>query len=307
MLSRVVETLYWMARHIERAENIARLINVNNNLLLDLPKNVTPGWEPLIDIIGARPAFLEQHSEINERNALKFLVADSRSPSSIVNCISNARENARTVRDILPKEVWHAINALYLFTKENQQQGINKRDRAAFMEYIIQRCQAIYGALHGTMIHDAGFAFVQLGLLVERADMSSRIIDVRSQNLVDRQDPSFDNIQWISVLLSLSAYQMYRQECRIQVKREDVLGFLLKNNKFPRSIGYCLDQTANILATLPAPEKPTKAVKKAMKLINGASLNTLKQQELNAFIDDMQIEFANLHNSISRQYFLPVD
>lgn len=306
MLSRVVETLYWTGRYIERAEDIARLIDVNNHLLLDLPKGVSTGWEPLIDIIGGREQFLQNYSDFQERKALKFLITQEQSPSSILSSLWSARENARTVRDILPPEVWQGLNALYHYAKDNQQEGINKRGRASYLENIIRQTQGIQGTLAGTMNHDSGYQFAYMGQLIERADMTSRIIDVRSTNLLSIDDSSFDKIQWVSVLHSLSAHQTYRQDRGVQVRRPDILNFLFKSETFPRSVLFCLNEVKATLQKQPNSEGCIDAVNYACHRLHDVSAEGLRHSDLQQFVDDLQVDIARLHNVIAANYFLPV-
>src|SRR5690606_8592439 len=214
MLARVAEALFWMSRYLERAENMARLINVNANLLLDIPKKTTLGWEPLIDITGTRDVYLQQNDNFDERTVLKYLVSDASSPVSIANSLSYARENARTIRDVIPREAWEQINALNYFAKDQLASGLSKRGRFSYLKEIILRNQTITGLLAGTMNQDQGYLFIRMGRNLERADMTSRIVDVRTANLLTGENLElrpFENIQWMSVLKSLTAYQMYRQ------------------------------------------------------------------------------------------------
>ena len=131
MLSRVAETLYWTARYVERAENVARLVNVNNLTLMDLPKGVSPGWEPLIDIIGSRENYLENHDSFDDQQVIAYLTVGKDNPSSIINSISMARDNCRTIRDIVPKEMWEAINQLNLSLADRESTFVSKRGRFA--------------------------------------------------------------------------------------------------------------------------------------------------------------------------------
>ena len=143
MLSRVAENVYWMARYIERAENTARVIMVNTNLLLDLPKHVQLGWQPIIEILGTEQTYLEQHGDYDERQVLKYLISDPDSPSSILNSLHHARENARTVRDIIPRETWERINDLYLYARSSALSGYSKKGRFDYMQKIILGTQTI--------------------------------------------------------------------------------------------------------------------------------------------------------------------
>ena len=154
MLSRVAENIYWMARCIERAENTARLVSVNANLLLDLPRGVQLDWEPLITIVGMNQPFRERYSEASERNVMRFLIGDQNNPNSILSSLRNARENCRTVRDIVPRSGWERLNELFLYAKDNVNSGLTKGGRYAYLTRIITGSQGISGLLSGTMARD---------------------------------------------------------------------------------------------------------------------------------------------------------
>lgn len=253
MLSRVAENIYWMARYIERAENTARLVMVNTNLLLDLPRGLQPEWQPIIEILGTEAVFLQNNEEFNERSVLKFLIADPQSPSSILYSLQLARENARTIRDIIPREGWEQVNDLYLMAKNNAASGYTKKGRYDYLKNIVLGAQTITGLLAGTMLHDIGYDFLKMGRNLERAEMTTRIIDVRSANLLEEHEglAPYENIQWMSVLKSLTAYQMYRRTIQVRVRRKDVLKFLLKDKQFPRSFFHNLLEVKSCLQGLP--------------------------------------------------------
>lgn len=305
MLSRVAENIYWMARYVERAENTARLIMVNTNLLLDLPKGLQPGWQPIMEILGTEEYFLEHYDEVNERTVLKFLIADPKSPCSIIQSLQMARENARTIRDIIPREGWEQINNLYLIAKKNAVSGYSKRGRYDYLKRIVQGTQAMTGLLAGTMLHDVGYEFLRMGRNLERAEMTTRIIDVRSANLLEEHEglSPFDNIQWMSVLKSLSAYQMYRRTIQVRVRRRDVLKFLLKDKQFPRSFFHCLLQVKSCLQGLPRSEDAVVLLNEVGKKVLRADQAILQQDELHRFIDELQVGLAELHQSITQTYF----
>ncbi|MCC2607489.1 alpha-E domain-containing protein [Planctobacterium marinum] len=306
MLARVVETIYWMARYVERAENMARLINVNNNLLLDLPKGVSLGWEPLIDIVGERDAYCAVHSNFNERTVMKFLLERNESSQVSLNyCLWAARENARTVRDILPREAWERLNSLYHFGKENVAEGVNKKRRFAYLEEVIFRIQSFYGLIEGSLNHDESYLFFRMGCDLERAEMTSRIVDVRSANLVNEEESEpFQNIQWMSVLKSMDAYQMYRQNMNVKVKRAQVLSFLMQSETFPRSILFCINDIGERLADLPRNDMPLRQLMKVKRRVAEQEVQNLRQQALHDVIDDIQLELSKVHNAVNEHYFL---
>ncbi|TEW54883.1 alpha-E domain-containing protein [Psychromonas sp. RZ22] len=305
MLSRVGETLYWVSRYIERAENVARLINVNNMLMMDLPKGVSTGWEPLIDIIGARTAYQETHTDFSEPKALRYLLVGKDNYSSILNSIISARENARTIRDVIPRDVWEEINTLYYYVKDNQSEGLSKRGRFAYLKKIIGAAHQIFGALDATINHDVGYTFIRLGLMIERADMTSRILDIRSETLIVSEEAKpFENIQWISLLRSLSAYQMYRQEMGVRVQRPDVIKFVLHSQVFPRSIMYCLQEVKALVGPLPNSTEIMVSIDKAIDELKADDVGVLKKGYLHDYMDQIQIKLASIHNDLAELYFL---
>lgn len=306
MLSRVAENIYWMARYIERAENTARMIMVNTNLILDLPKGVMPGWQPIIEILGCEESFQEQNSDFEERTVLKFLIADVNSSNSILSALRLARENARTIRDIIPREAWERINDMYHSAKSNAQSGYSRKGRYAYLQQIIQGAQTNTGLLAGTMLHDMGYDFLKIGRNLERADMTTRIIDVRSADLLTEHESltPFENIQWMSVLKSLTAYQMYRRTVQERVNRPDVLKFLLKDKTFPRSFFHALLEVKSCLKHLPRNESLIGKLNEVGKKVLRVDQAILKQDELHQFIDELQLGLAELHNGISDNYFL---
>ena len=311
MLSRVAENLYWLGRCIERAENTARLVNVNANLLLDLPRGIAPGWQPLIAITGSEAAYQERYADYEERNVLRFLVGDPAYHSSILSSLVAARENARTIRDIVPREVWELINELYLYARDNVQSGLSKRGRHGFLSHVIEAAQATAGTVDGTMSHDAGYRFLCAGRMIERADMTTRIVDVRSASLLSVEDSAsllpFDTVQWVSVLKSLTAYQMYRRKMQVRVRRADALRFLLQDTEFPRAFYHCASAAEENLARLPRSESACKALATVKRAVRRADITALavSGEKLHAFVDRLQIGLGRTHGQIADTWFLP--
>lgn len=302
MLSRVAETLYWTARYIERADNIARLVNVNNLLLMDLPKGISSRWEPVLDIIGSRDDFSKHFQEASEKNVLKFLTVDKRNPSSILNCITGARDNMRTIRDVVPREVWEIVNRLDLHIKETSNNFTSKRGRTKSLEDVVSQSLLIFGTMEATMSHDSGYYFWRIGSALERADMTSRIIDVRTA-FSSQQELPFENIQWISVLHSLSAYQMYRQRMGVRVLPKGVLNFMLYDEHFPRSIYWCLSAMNRYVHQLPSPDEMIARISHSIADLDAENVEKIEGKKLHDFIDELQIDFADIHDQLAEQYF----
>jgi uncharacterized alpha-E superfamily protein len=310
MLARTVESVYWLSRYLERAENTARIIGVNTNLLLDLPGGIAPGWLPLVDISGSRAEFDREYgggaARAEERDVVRFLIADKANPGSICASLHYARENARTLREILPTETWELLNEFIGECTRNVESAINKRTRFDFLKRIVITLQTIAGMLDGTMNRNDAFTFSQLGRNLERADMTSRIVDVRSAQLLPAETPElrpFESVQWMSVLKSLSGYQMYRLRMRTRVKRVDVLQFLLRDDQFPRSCQFCLMQLERSLDALPRSEGVLEVLAAAARFVENAPLATLDQPGLHQLIDRLQLHINNVHNMIAEIYF----
>lgn len=310
MLARVVENVYWLSRYLERAENTARIIGVNTNLLLDLPGGMAPGWLPLVDISGSRADFDKQYgaraARGEERDVVHFLIADKANPGSICSSLHWARENARTLREILPSEAWELLNQFFSEFSANLATGISKRTRFDFLKRIVVTLQTITGMLDGTMNRNDAYTFMVLGRNLERADMTSRIVDVRSAQLLPAETPElrpFESVQWMSVLKSLSGYQMYRLKVRARVRRADVLEFLLRDAEFPRSCRFCLKQLEDSLTPLPRGEGVLEVLDTAARFIDRAPLATVDQPGLHELIDRLQLHINNVHDMIAGIYF----
>jgi uncharacterized alpha-E superfamily protein len=308
VLSRVAENIYWLARYLDRAENTARLVNINSNLLLDLPPGHRPGWLALIDITGSRELFDARKMRTEERDIVHFLIADLDNPGSILSSVRSARENARTLRDVLPNEVWEHMNELFMETKDALPAALSKRTRFHFLQRIIRGMQTLTGELEGTMSRNDAFTLLMLGRHLERADMTSRIIDVRSAQLFPADAPGFqpfDTIQWLNLLKSLSGYQMYRLSRRTRVSRSAVLEFVLRDSQFPRACLFCLKQVEHFLSALPRSAGVLEGVAGACRFLDTAKLATVDQPGLHALIDQLQLHIMVVHEGIAQAYFPP--
>jgi uncharacterized alpha-E superfamily protein len=307
MLSRVAENLYWMARYLERAENTARLINTTTQVLLDLPKGASFGWDILLKVVGLDKLFDEHYREADEANIMRFLIQDELNPSALVSSINCARENSRTFREILPKEFWERVNGLYLFMRENAARAAQSRaQRYEVLNQVIERCQSLTGLLMGCMSHDLAYQFIELGRNLERADMTTRIVDINSAVLLPRWDASLGPLQerlWMAVLKALSAYQMYRRHVNVHVDGQAVLNFLLLDPHFPRSVRHCLGEIDECLAALPNHADTLKAVRRAWRRLAGLRWEGLTPAVLHEYLDQTQTDLGAIHLAVSNQYF----
>lgn len=307
MLSRVAENIYWLARYLERAENTARLLAANATLHLDLPRGITPAWEPVIAMAGARELFEQHHLDYSEKQVVRFMIGYEKNPSAILSSLHAARENARTIRDYLPREAWELINKHHLDAAEQLDEGVSKRGRHEYLKRIILSSQTLNGMLAGTMNHDQGYSFLLLGRNIERADMTTRIIDVRTENLLPTESAElqpFETIQWVSLLRSLSGYQMYRRSMQARVRRGDVLIFLFQSQDFPRSIRHNLCNIERSLKTLPNHGPAVRILYEIKTKILSTEVEKMKCSPLHNFIDQVQIALDQVHSEIKNTWFL---
>ena len=229
MLSRVANSVYWMCRYIERAENIARFVSVNLNLLLDLPLDASLQWSPMIATTGDQKRFEKSYQQYSQENVVRFLTFDRQNPNSIISCLHAARENARSVREIISTEMWEQLNRFYIELKEAEHSGFARNDPHKFFLMIKMRGHMFYGLLYSTMSHGEAWHFARIGLMLERSDKISRILDVKYYILLPKGEPvgiAYDNIQWAAVLKSASAHDMYRKRFH-RITPKQVADFLI--------------------------------------------------------------------------------
>jgi len=306
MLSRVAESLYWMARYLERAENTARFINSTTQVLLDLPRGASFGWDTLLKVAGLDALYNKHYVTANEADIMRFLILDERNPGSIFASIHSARENTRTFREVLPMEIWERINGLYLYTLENAALATHGRSqRYQVLNGIIERRQSVIGLLVGSMSHDLAYQFLQLGRSLERADMTTRIIDVNSAvNLpLDGTAGMARERLWMSTLNALSAFQMYRQHVGVHVEGPQVARYLLTDPHFPRTVTHCLGEIENALSVLSDNHTPLHAARVAWRRLEAMNFADVSPAALHEHLDQIQVDLASLHDAISRKYF----
>lgn len=243
MLSRVADSIYWMSRYIERAENVARFVDVNLNLNLDLPVGSTQQWQPLVDTTGDIKEFRERYGTATQKNVIRFLTFDVENTNSIASCLRRARENARSVREVISSEMWEQVNQFYLTV--NSAAASRKgalSDPHEFFASVKTSSQLFAAVSDATMTHNEGWHFQRLGRELERADKTSRLLDVKYFLLLPAiadVGTTVDDLQWAAVLRSASAFEMYRKR-HGRIVPDHVAEFLLLDPHFPRAIQFCL-------------------------------------------------------------------
>ncbi|MEL6468835.1 MAG: alpha-E domain-containing protein [Cyanobacteria bacterium J06623_4] len=305
MLSRVADSIYWLNRYIERAENVARFVEVNLNLLMDNPVGITQQWEPLIAVTGDRQLFQTLYDEATAERVLSFLTFDERSPNSILSCVRSARENARSVRETISSEMWEQVNAFYLQV-EDAAKTKDTQDSYAFYSEVKMASHRFAGVMDATLSWNESWHFGQLGRLLERADKTARILDVKYFLLlpsVQEVGTPLDNLQWIALLKSASAYEMYRKVEHI-ISPAGVAKFLVLDPQFPRSIKFCLKWAEDSLSQIAGaaidtpPLSSQRALGRLRAELSYVTLDEIFHQGLHEFLDNFQLQLNHVGDCI---------
>lgn len=316
MLSRVAESIYWMSRYIERTENVARFVDVNLQLLLDQPEGIQAQWDPLVATTGDDDLFKEKYGEPTHETVIKFLTFDSENPNSIISCLQAARENARSIRENISSEMWEQINDTYLMVTETPEEWVMTEPHQFFTDIKVAS-QLFIGQTDNIMSHSEGWHFCQLGRLIERADKTSRIVDVKYfillPSVVDL-NTSIDDIQWGALLHSASAFEMYRRTHGL-ISPNNVVHFLLLDRDFPRSILYCLSNAEESLHAISGTPMETfsnpaeQGLGQLQSEFAYAQVDQILNSGLHEFLDTFQTKLNLVGEDIYKTFFAlrPVD
>ena len=311
MLSRVADSIYWMNRYIERAENVARFIDVNLNLTLDLPVGMSEQWEPLVHATGDYQAFQERLGQATKQNVVAFLTFDVANSNSIYSCLKAARENARSVREIITSEMWEQVNKFYLMVRAAASDGKALESPHDFFTEIKMASHLYAGITDATMSHGEGWHFANLGHLVERADKTSRILDVLYFSLlpsVEHVETSLDDIRWAAVLNSASAFEMYRKHSG-RILPAKVADFLMLNREFPRSMRSCVIRAEESLHTISGAPFGTFRNTAEQRLgrlrseLDYAQIEEIMEEGLHEFLMAFQSNLNHVGDAISETFF----
>ena len=311
LLARMAEAAYWAGRYLERAEGTARIVQVHTDTHVDMPVGQDVGWEPLLSIVGVDSEFAERYSEAAagpvgaaEEDVIEFLLHGPENPSSIMGSVASARENLRTARPIVPREAWEACNHLWLTCSDNLAETDSRQHRVQWLRRVIAGCQRINGILLGTMSRDEAMSFLLIGQNLERADLTTRVLDVRSDNLhPKRGDDPYDVVHWMAVLRSLAAYQPFRRAMPARPQGGSTLRFLLQDDRFPRAVSACLAETRSHLKGLPRAEDAIEATADAAIVVASAAVPRLAVGGLSEYLDEVQVALAAVHHHIDDTYF----
>jgi uncharacterized alpha-E superfamily protein len=315
MLSRVADSLYWLARYIERAENNARILDVNLQVTLDSfassPEAERLAWQPILATLEDQSVFTALHHVTNADSVCAFVTFARENPNSIWSCVAAARENARTVREYISSEMWERINALYLWLR-----GENARDLAGgsgidFYRQVVDRCHAIHGTTDQTLTHGEGWDFIQVGKFLERADNTSRLLDLKYHILLpsgEQVGGNVDTVQWQAVLRSCSAFEAYRKIYTGQVTPWSVAEFLVLHDRFPRSVRFCADALDLALHRISGCDRAhfsNDAERLSGRLrgeLDYMTIDDVFRAGLHEFLDGIQSRLIEISTAMHRQY-----
>ncbi|RPG37492.1 MAG: alpha-E domain-containing protein [Gammaproteobacteria bacterium TMED225] len=294
MLSSIAEKIFWLSRYIERIENTSRLINVNSDLLLDIPHDESNDLKHLIKITGHIKDFKKKNTK---ENVFTFLIEDENNPSSIKYSIEMAKMNSRYLLTMLPKSAWEQFNNLYSDFNNNDKK--NSED----LYQIIRNSQRFFAIISDGMQRNDVFNFIKLGRFIERADMLSRIIEDQILRKETHVNKYYQNLQWSSVLKSINGYESFKTLNKENLNQEIVLNFMIMESLFPRSIKYCVDKLDEVQKYLP---KSVQIKKTTKKLLDGFSKQNIYKNDKKILkqLDNFQLGLIMLDKEISQRFFL---
>jgi uncharacterized alpha-E superfamily protein len=310
LLSRVAESVYWMARYIERAENVARFIGVNLHLMLDLPSEDVNQWQPLVDTSGDAQVFRERYGLPTQENVIRFLALDPQNPNSIISCLRTARENARSVRETISSEMWEQVNTMYLLIT-GQGERLAPESMAEFYRHVRMACHLFLGVTDATMSHNEAWHFIRLGRELERADKTTRILDVKYFILlpsVAYVGTPYDDIQWSAVLKSVSGFEMYRKRFG-RISPDRIVEFLLLDSEFPRAVRYCIgcaDQSLHAITGRPGGTFSCASEQGLGRLrseLDYAHIDAVLSAGFHEFLDGLQMKMNTIDECILEDFF----
>jgi uncharacterized alpha-E superfamily protein len=311
MLSRAAEALYWMSRYAERAENVARFLDVGLQVMLDLPDSQGDPWGEFIAATGDEETFAERHEQATRDAVVRFLTIDSDSPNSIVSCVHLARENARSIREAISSETWEQINKWYLLVREAATNESIVEDPHDFLAAVKEASHLFVGITYLTMTHGEGWQFGRLGRLLERADQTSRIVDAKHVLFLARPPEvgtSLEEIHLSALLRSVSALEMYRKRYG-RFEHGAVVEFLVLEKLFPRSIRHCLDNAQKSLQAITgasaeaASTRPQRLLGRLSAEYEYSIVDDILAQGLHEHLDQLQCKLNDVGIAIFDTFF----
>lgn len=306
MLSRVADSIFWMSRYVERAENLARFVDVTLNLGLDMPGGSTDVWQPLVNTTGDIEWFAEHYGTASEDSVIRFLTVDANYPKSILSCVAQARENARSIRETIASDMWEQLNHLYLMVSDAARNGYALGSPQDFLQEVKQGSHLFKGIMDAIMSQNEGWHFANLGRMLERADKTSRILDVKYFILLPRVSDvgtPIDDLQWSAVLRSVSGFEMFRKRHHGITPRR-IVDFLVLDREFPRAIHHCVLSAGESLHAISGTPDGTfrNAAEQRMGQLRSelayAHVDDIINRGLHEFLDALQTKLNEVGESI---------
>ena len=312
MLSRTADHLFWMSRYIERAENLARLLDVTRQMSM-VPQaldTVNQSWAAIIALNSLEEAYAKKYSTVNGENVLKFMVSDPDNFASIHSCLRMARENAHAVRGTLTTEMWETLNATWLEAREKTFDQLFNAGIGDYFEWVKMRSSLSRGTTLGTLLQDEAYHFIRLGTLLERADNTARILDVKYHVLRPQDDEgATDFYEWGALLRSVSAFEVYRKVYRDVITPERVAELLIFNKDMPRSLQFCLNSVSknlDLIANSNSGETQRQAGMLNSQLRYGR-IEDILEHGLHAWLSDFMDRIYLLGDGISKDFLVPME
>jgi len=312
MLSRTADHLFWMSRYIERAENLARLLDVTWQMsLVPQPIEVAnQNWSAIIALNSLEETFSAKYSTVNAENVLRFMVSDTDNHASIHTCLRMARENAHAVRGTVTTEMWETLNSTWLEAREKTFEQLYNAGIADFFEWVKMRSSLTRGTTMGTLLQDESYHFIRLGTLLERADNTARILDVKYHVLrpYGEEEGATDFYQWGALLRSVSAFEVYRKAYRDVITPERVAELLILRSDMPRSLHFCMNgviKALDLIANGQSGETQRQAGLLHAEL-HYARVEDILAQGLHNWLTDFMDRIYLLGNGISKDFLVPM-
>ncbi len=314
MLSRTADHLFWMARYTERAENTARMLDVNyqTSLMPQSAEVAEQGWWAMLDISELTQVFADRYGLLSRDDVIDFMVRDMTNPSSIMSFLRGARENARAVRGSLTTEVWETINTTWLDVQRLIAEGMLREDPSQFFEWVKFRSHLSRGVQVGTMLTDDAFHFMRLGTFLERADNTARLLDVKFQSTPTRDEAAAeqgDFYHWAATLRSVSGFEVYRKIYRNVITPTRVAELLILRSDMPRSLLASMDEVVAILSTV-RNSQSAETERRAGKLhadLRYARIEDIFSVGLHAWLTNFLERIGDLGNGISQDFLVPLE
>lgn len=325
LLARTADRLYWAARYVERSEDTARIIRAYHELVVDSPGDAPIRWEPLCAIAGSDPTLdISPDDVTGELGVLQYLIADQSNPGSVFSTVALARENLRTTREIIPREAWIAINSLSQYVEAAASGAVHRQLRDRFLGRVIEDSRRLDGVLESTMTRDNSYRLFRLGRLIERADMTTRVLGVRaaslmharrhqhqaqwsngqaqSQMVAGHSEEIHDEVEWMGVLRSVSALQMYQRATRGPIDGDKVVRFLLFYGTFPRSVQSCVDEIRVVLHGLPDPDDVLSVLEGMQRILSDCDPIVTDPDALDRAMDQLQVAIGDVGGAVRERY-----